>query len=113
VYLLALAKHNAQVYVSHCEPAAILLIGSAAEGLADCYSDIDMLLYYEHALPSAQELESTRNEIGAEGFTESYSRVEDGACGENYRVRGVECQVGHTVIADVEQRLFVLLDGSC
>jgi hypothetical protein len=110
-YLLALAKHNAQVYVSRCEPAAILLTGSAAEGSADCYSDIDMLLYYEHALPSTQQLEAVRNEIGAEGFTESYARVEGGACSENYRVRGVECQVGHRVIADVEERSFALLDG--
>jgi Nucleotidyltransferase domain len=110
-YLLALAKHNAQVYVSRCEPAAILLTGSVAEGLADCYSDIDMLVYYEHALPSAQELEAVRNEIGAEGFIESYSRVEGGACSENYRVRGVECQVGHRVVADLEQRSLALLDG--
>jgi hypothetical protein len=110
-YLLALAKQNAQVYVSRCEPVAILLTGSAAEGSADCYSDIDMLLYYEHTLPSTQQLEAVRNEIGAQGFTESYARVEGGACSENYRVHGVECQVGHRVIADVEHRSFVLLDG--
>ena len=44
-FLVALAKRNAEIYLSHCAPRAILLTGSTPRGLADCYSDIDMIVY--------------------------------------------------------------------
>jgi predicted nucleotidyltransferase len=53
---VALAKRNANIYLSHCAPRAILLTGSAARGLADCYSDIDMIVYYNGALPTDEQL---------------------------------------------------------
>jgi hypothetical protein len=42
---------------------------------------------------------------------ESYPRWEDHTCGETYQVGGVECQVGHKVVADMEERTLSLLDG--
>src|SRR5438067_1657339 len=33
------------VYVAHCAPSAVLLTGSAAEGLAEAYSDLDVIAY--------------------------------------------------------------------
>ncbi|MGI9059346.1 MAG: hypothetical protein ACR2H5_12270 [Ktedonobacteraceae bacterium] len=44
-YLLTLAKRNAQAYASLPNIKAIMLTGSAAEGISDFYSDIDMILY--------------------------------------------------------------------
>jgi hypothetical protein len=110
-FLLALAKRNADIYVSHCAPRAILLTGSAAEGLADCYSDIDMIVYYDDALPTDEQLEAARNQIGARDFKQAYPRWEGRTCGETYWLHGVECQVGHKVIADLEERTLSLLDG--
>jgi hypothetical protein len=110
-FLLALARRNAEAYISHCAPRAILLTGSTASGTADCYSDIDMLLYYEDALSTAEQLEAAREEIGAQDFREPFPRSEGRSCGETYQVEGVECQVGHKVIADLEERTLSLLDG--
>ena len=110
-FLVALAKRNADIDRSHCAPRAILLTGSAARALADCYSDIDMIVYYDDALPTDEQLEAARNEIGARDFQEPYPRSEGRTCGETYWVKGVECQVGHKVIADLEERTLSLLDG--
>ena len=90
---------------------AILLTGSSASGNADFYSDIDMIAYYDAALPSEDQLQAARDDIGAESFRVSYPRWEDHTCGETYQVGGVECQVGHKVVADLEERTLSLLDG--
>ena len=50
-YLLALARRNAAVYATHLQVRAILLMGSAAEGQSDFFSDLDMAIYYDE-LPS-------------------------------------------------------------
>jgi hypothetical protein len=109
--LVRLARRNAQIYVARCAPLAILLTGSSASGNADFYSDIDMIAYYAAALPSEDQLQAARDDIGAESFRESYPRWEDHTCGETYQVGSVECQVGHKVVADLEERTLSLLDG--
>jgi hypothetical protein len=110
-YLQALARRNAQIYVAQCAPRAILLTGSSASGTADVFSDIDMIVYYTDRLPKDDQLQAARADIGASGFREPYPRWEGHTCGETYQVLGVECQVGHKVIADQEERTLALLDG--
>ena len=97
--------------VTRCAPRAILLTGSAASGNADFYSDIDMIVYYDAVLPTEERLQAARADIGAESHKESYPRWDDHTCGETYQVGGVECQVGHNVVADMEERTLSLLDG--
>jgi predicted nucleotidyltransferase len=111
-YLVALARHIADVYRALCAPRAILLAGSCAEGLADTYSDIDLIVYYATTLPSEAHLAAVRNEIGADSFRPLFPREEGRSCGEAYRLNGVECQVAHSIVADVEDRLTPILDGS-
>src|SRR6266702_1585037 len=53
--LLALARRNARVYAAHPDARAIIVTGSAAEGVSDFSSDLDMILYYAR-LPSEDEL---------------------------------------------------------
>jgi hypothetical protein len=110
-YLQALARRNAAVYVTACAPQAILLTGSTASDTADFFSDIDMIAYYADALPADEQLQAVRADIGANVFREPYARWDGHTCGETYEVRGVECQVGHKVIADLEERTLSLLDG--
>jgi predicted nucleotidyltransferase len=43
--LVTLAQRLSVVYVAHCAPRAVLLTGSTAEGLADEYSDLDVIAY--------------------------------------------------------------------
>ena len=105
--LRALAEAVASTYVEHSRPRAILLVGSAATGGIDGYSDIDMILYYD-AVPPELALEAARSPLGAERFTgtdwpgEGYS--------ERYWVDRIHCQLGHAVIAAWEAEIARVVD---
>jgi hypothetical protein len=95
-------------YVAETAPRAALLLGSAATGGADFYSDLDLILYCD-AVPAADALGRARDAVGAERFTERGERTADG-CVENFYVAGVECQVAHVTIALAEREIERLVD---
>jgi hypothetical protein len=107
-YLLALAGRISQVYASHPNTRAIIVTGSAVEGVSDYYSDLDMIVYYE-ALPAEKELLAAcqqnqgqkRNLLGEPGAEET---------AESYLVNGIECQVGHTTIGAWERDIATVLE---
>src|SRR5258708_32365590 len=70
-----------------------------------------MIVFYDTMLPSDEQLGAVRAEIGAEAYRPLYPRDEGRGCGEGYRVRGAECQVGHSMVSDVEERIARVLDG--
>jgi hypothetical protein len=106
-YLVELAGQLARRYVAHCAPRAILLAGSSAEGHADEYSDIDMIVYYnDGTLPSEAQLLAIRNALEVTDFRELWPRRDGGAIGEAYHLTGIECEVLHITLADVEEQLF-------
>jgi predicted nucleotidyltransferase len=108
-YLLTLARRNAEAYIAHTRPSAILLTGSAAHGECDRYSDVDMIVYYE-ALPSDDQLLAAWQAMPDVATRRPISR---GArmIGESYSVHGVECQVGHALVADWEEEMSTVLEG--
>ena len=61
-YLLNLARRNLQPYLKLPQLRAAMVTGSAALGLSDRYSDIDMTLYYD-ALPTEEELNQARQSV--------------------------------------------------
>jgi hypothetical protein len=92
------------------DPRAILLVGSAATGDADEYSDIDLVLYYKK-VPSDECLTAARVQLCAEGSR--ISSRDDASIGERYYLDGVECQVAHVTVRRVEEgikKLVVDLD---
>jgi hypothetical protein len=94
------------------DPRAILLVGSAATGDADEYSDIDLVHYYEE-VPSDECLTAARVQLCAEGSR--ISSRDDASIGERYYLDGVECQVAHVTVRRVEEgikKLVVDLDLS-
>src|ERR1700730_215594 len=95
-YLLALAERNAQAYASLPNTRAIIVTGSAAEGLSDFYSDLDMIVYYD-TLPSEEELLAACQQNQGEDRNLFVERSDDG-CAELYVLHGVQCQIGHTTI---------------
>lgn len=106
--LLALARRNAQAYATHPNARAIIVTGSAAEGVSDYYSDLDMILYYD-ALPSEDEF------MAALRQNEGLDRRLLGQAGgeemmEAYTVNGVECQCAHTTIAAWERDIATVLE---
>jgi hypothetical protein len=106
-FLLALARRNAQIYATHPSTRAILVTGSAAEGVSDFYSDIDMILYYEK-LPTAEELSAASQQNQGEGRRILASG--EGELLESYQVQGVECQFAHATIATWERDIATVLE---
>ena len=113
--LLALAKRLAAAYQPITNPDAVLLVGSAAEGISDEYSDLDLSLYYEENLPSDEQLDVARAEANVVNPFLLAPRSERGVL-ESFTVDGVECQLAHVPIAsftnDVESVLVKFDAGS-
>ena len=63
----ALARRLAGSYIAHAQPRVFLLVGSAAIGEADEYSDLDLLVYYDHVPPQEAVAETSR-ELDAERY---------------------------------------------
>lgn len=107
-YLIELAKRIAAAHVVHTEPCAILLTGSAAAGLSDDYSDLDLIIYHER-LPVADQLTSARATLQATNIQVSSEHEPDSTI-EEYVLRGVECQIGHLTIATWERDMGSVLE---
>ena len=67
VSLRVLAEGLAESYGAHAQPRAILLVGSAATGDADMYSDLDLLIYHRQ-VPLGDEVARTARELGRRGI---------------------------------------------
>jgi len=98
-----LAAALAAAYREQTAPDAILLTGSAATGVSDYHSDLDLIVYYRE-LPSENAISAAR---GTAGGTRSglLAPPTDEAYGETFTVGGVQCQVVHETIAAWEQEL--------
>ncbi len=64
-YLLTLGKRLLEPYTRLRRARAAMITGSAAEGISDYFSDLDMTVYYEGELPSEEELAHIRIADGA------------------------------------------------
>ena len=93
-------------------PGAVctIITGSAAEGLADEFSDLDMIVYYA-SMPDEQQIRSIRQHIGGGPLTWSVGAHADGEFGEGFRVQGVDCQICHTTLARWEADIARVLCG--
>jgi hypothetical protein len=98
--LRALADRVDGVFRRHTAPDASLLAGSIASGGADEHSDLDLLLYYR-ALPPDEAIAASRDELAASDLKVIAPRSEAGLL-EQFAVDGVQCQVGHMTLADVD-----------
>jgi predicted nucleotidyltransferase len=102
-----LVERLAAAYLEHTRPRAMLLVGSAASGGVDGYSDVDLLLYYD-SVPLPAELEAARAVVGAKRFVgtdwpeEGYS--------ERYDVDGIHCQLGHALIEPWEREIAKIVE---
>lgn len=106
--LLALARRNALVYAAHPDARAIIVTGSAAEGVSDFYSDLDMILYYDK-LPSEDELLAACQQNNGKS-RHLLGRTGDEEMMDAYAVHGVECQCAHTTIVAWERDIATVLE---
>ena len=76
--LIQLARHNVRSYLENPLAKSSIVMGSAAEGISDFMSDLDMAVYYEE-LPSLEELQRA-SRVNAESEV-SYLSNPDERCG--------------------------------
>lgn len=107
-HLVALARQIATAYVAEAGPRGILLTGSAAEGVSDFYSDLDVIAYYDQ-LPSDAQLRLARRRIEATDFRPRGARNDD-FCVEEYLIGGVECEMLHTTVPAWERQMQLVLE---
>ena len=98
-----LARRVADAYVRHTAPRTIFLTGSAAEGTADGYSDLDLIMHYD-VLPSDDAMRAARTELGSTDDEPSGERSKHGV-GERGWIDGVEVEVGHFPLATWEEAM--------
>src|SRR5688572_19827754 len=96
-HLVVLARRAAAAYAAETRPRAILLTGSAAEGVSDTFSDLDLIAYYDR-LPPPDQLAAARASIEATAIRAPSSHETESFL-EEYLLQGVECQVAHLTIA--------------
>jgi predicted nucleotidyltransferase len=102
-YLRSLARRIADVVVEETQPRAILLVGSAARGEADLYSDLDLIVYCDE-LPSVERVDAVLERLGGSRRELIYPRTDDDH-GESFQLDGVECQVAFTRSSAAEREL--------
>jgi Nucleotidyltransferase domain len=102
-YLRALAGRIADVVVEETEPRAILLVGSAATGEADRYSDVDLIVYCDE-LPAPERVDAVMTRLGGTDRELIYPRTDDDH-GEGFQLDGVECQLAFTRVSAAEREL--------
>jgi hypothetical protein len=107
--LRALARRLADSYGAHAQPRAVLLVGSAAAGEADEYSDVDLLVYYDDVPPEEVVAEAPQK-LGARGYrgtvwSDDSGESDERGYSERYSLDGVECQVGHMSVGAFEREI--------
>lgn len=104
-YLIQLAEKITAPYTTLPTLKAAMITGSAAKGLADRYSDIDMTMYYTGHLPTDAELANIRTKLGGSERRWTLGDREAGSFAAAYELQGIEVQIGHTLIDKWEETI--------
>lgn len=108
-HLINLGRRVFAAYSGFPTLRAFMITGSAAEGKADFFSDLDMTAYHD-VLPAEHDLEQAR--MGAGGGERLWLMGDraDGSFAESFLLEGVECQIGHATIAAWERDMDLVLE---
>ena len=111
----SLRRHALAQQLADLTPAAfapeIALTGSAALGVADARSDLELNLWCD-ALPPAEARRAWLQEIGATDVALEVENGVDGSLWETWRYRGVWVEAGWQTLARQEQNVAALLTGT-
>jgi Nucleotidyltransferase domain len=107
--LRELAQRLVALEVEHTQPAAALLTGSVSTGDADEYSDIDLILYFDSAIPDDEAIDAIRDAVGGGDATPIGPRTEL-ASAIQFPVDGVQVQLAHETLASVEADIAKVVD---
>lgn len=107
--LRELAERLVAVELEHAGPAAALLTGSVSTRDADEYSDVDLILYFDVAIPDDAAIEAVRAAAGGGAAIPIGPRTELGYAIQ-FPVEGVQVQLAHETLAGVEADIAKVLD---
>jgi Nucleotidyltransferase domain len=107
--LRELAEGLVTLELEHTDPVAALLIGSVSTGEADEYSDIDLILYFDGALPDNGAIDAVRDAVGGGQAMPIGPRLEN-AYAIQFPVGGVQVQLAHETLASVEADIAKVVD---
>ena len=107
--LRELAQRLVALEVEHARPAAALLTGSVSTGEADEYSDIDLILYFEGAIPDDAAIDAVRDAVGGGDPTPIGPRSDD-AYAIQFPVDGVQVQLAHETLASAKADIAKVID---
>jgi hypothetical protein len=105
---LALAQRMADLHAQRFALRGSILVGSAAQGLADASSDIDMTLYYE-VMPPQDALLAVREEIGGSPQVLLIGSCAEGGLVESYWLEGIRIDFAHSTLARLQRDLDTVL----
>ncbi len=101
--LRELAREVAEACIAELAPRAVLLTGSAAEGLSDRWSDLDVIVYHDQ-LPPEPAIDAVRTRL-AGGHLSVLMPWDGESYGQSFPLRGVECQVAHSTVAGTDREI--------
>lgn len=99
--LRELASEVADVVIAELAPRAVLLTGSAAEGISDRWSDLDLIVYHDQ-LPPEAAIDAVRALLAGRDLM-VLTPWDGDSYGQSFVLRGVECQLGHATVAATER----------
>jgi hypothetical protein len=117
VWRISLAHKIAPVFTANPTVEACFVFGSAALGISDQYSDLELAFVWTQ-LPSAEELQSTAKSVGIKGWEiEPYGEAKQ-AWLEQFYIYGMKVEAGHwaretmdNIVIDVVERYDVSQNG--
>ena len=108
-HLRALARRVGEVVVGEVAPRAVLLTGSTATGEADCYFDVDLIVYCGE-LPTEERIGAVVERVGGVDRKLIYPRTQD-EHGESFELGGIQCQLAFVTVRCAEGELERVLAG--
>jgi len=103
--LRAVARRVADVLVEATHPVAVLLAGSAGEGIADARSDIDLGVYYERVPGQSILREAMLSGAGAVYRTTIGQGAPDGSFRDVYELNGIDVDLLATTAGSVDRQI--------
>lgn len=110
---IRLAELGRRVLQPHIELATCrcaMIAGSVAEGIADDFSDLDLILHYD-TMPSEGDFERNRQQLNGGAIDLCLGSPAEGSYLIQYKVDGVDCQVGGSTVAQWESEIADVLAG--
>lgn len=110
IRLTELGRRVLQPHIELPNCRCAMIAGSVAEGIADDFSDLDLILHYD-TMPSVEDFDCIRRQLNGGAIDLQLGSPGEGSYLIQYKVDGVDCQVGGSTVAQWENDIADVLAG--